>query len=83
MAVWISATSVGDDVRSPISQAAATVWKNEPMFDPSWAANSAAKTLFRSGAHGDRRATEGAGAIAVISGRGYSPLGGGTGWRIR
>ena len=44
LAVWISATKVGDVVRSPISQAAATVWKNVPMLEPSCAANSAAKT---------------------------------------
>ena len=35
LAVWISATRVGDVVRSPMSQAAATVWKNVPMFEPS------------------------------------------------
>ena len=65
LAVWIRATSVGDVVRSPISQAAATVWKNVPMFEPSWAANSAAKTWWRSGAHGDIRA--GAVAAAPVS----------------
>ena len=53
LAVWISATSVGDVVRSPISHDAATVWKNVPMLEPSWAANRAAKTRWRSGAHGD------------------------------
>ena len=55
LAVWISATSVGDVVRSPISHDAATVWKNVPMCEPSWAANRAAKTRWRSGAHGDIR----------------------------
>ena len=44
LAVWISATKVGDVVRSPINQAAATVWKNVPMLEPSCAAKSAAKT---------------------------------------
>ena len=44
LAVWISATRDGEAERSPISQAAATVWKNVPTFEPSWAAKSAAKT---------------------------------------
>ena len=67
LAVWMSATSVGDVVRSPISHAAATVWKNVPMFEPSWAANRAAKTLWRSGAHGDIRAASGAAPVSVIA----------------
>ena len=66
LAVWINATSVGDGVRSPISHAAATVWKNVPMFDPSCAANSAAKTLWRSGAQGERRADRTSASVTAV-----------------
>ena len=59
LAVWMRATRVGDVVRSPISHDAATVWKNVPMLEPSWAANRAAKTVCRSGAHGDIRSAGG------------------------
>ena len=66
LAVWMRATSVVDVVRSPISQAAATVWKNVPMLEPSWAAKRAANTVWRSGAHGDSR-SGGAALASLVS----------------
>ena len=44
VAVWTSATSVGEDERSPISHAAPTFCIIEPTFDAIWAMNRPRKT---------------------------------------
>jgi hypothetical protein len=53
IAVWTSATSVGDESRSPISQIAPTLCIIDPMFEAICAMKSARKTRLRSGAHAD------------------------------